>query len=189
MKKVLIGLVIIEVLVLAYFAWMKMAGDPVSLVVENPAVVSAGQFFSQNLKTFVDDKTGITFQYPEKILTNYISTIVWPPKASEKQEPFVCNEGGTEISQAGQTVKQSINGHDYCVTKESEGAAGSVYTNYAYAFPYNNTTIILTFTLRAVQCDNYDESKKSECKQERELFDPDQMADQMAQSLTFKIQE
>jgi len=145
------------------------------------------KFFSQKLETFVDKPTSLTFEYPEKILTKYVTAIDWPPKAQILQQPFVCNEEGNEIDRAGQTKKQTINGRDYCVTKESEGAAGSIYTNYAYAFPYNNITVVLTFSLRFVQCANYDEPQQSACLTERALFNPDNALDQIANSLIFKL--
>ncbi|MFA6253904.1 MAG: MliC family protein [Candidatus Paceibacterota bacterium] len=159
------------------------------VLAENNQTGTVEQYFSQNLKTFVDDETGITFQYPDKILTKYIETVDWPPKVQELREPFSCVETGAETGRAGKTARQIINGQDYCVTKESEGAAGSIYTNYVYAFPYNNTTIIFTFSLRFVQCDNYDDPQKSACKQERSLFSPDNATDQMAESLSFQIQQ
>ncbi|MFZ2414956.1 MAG: hypothetical protein WAW33_03110, partial [Minisyncoccia bacterium] len=78
-----------------------------------------------------------------------------------------------------------VNNREYCVTKESEGAAGSIYTNYAYAFPKDTKTIIFTFTTRATQCANYDEPNKTACEKEREAFDLDGIVDRMAQSLYF----
>ena len=167
------------------------SGSPTQSVIignqNNLPVGSEDQFFSQNLKTFVDDKTGLTFEYPDKVLTKYIDAVDWPPKAQVLQQPFTCNETEGNIDQ-GQIQKEIINGRDYCVTKESEGAAGSIYTTYTYAFPYNNETVSLTFSLRLVQCDNYDDPQKAVCKQEQALFNPDNVVDQMAESLTFKIQ-
>ncbi|MFA5000886.1 MAG: MliC family protein [Candidatus Paceibacterota bacterium] len=148
------------------------------VLAENNQTGIAEQYFSQNFKKFVDNKTGITFEYPDQLLTKYISAVNWPPKAQDLNKPFACVE----------TAKQIINGQDYCVTKTSEGAVGSIYTTYTYAFPYNNTTLTLNFTLRLVQCGNYDDPKKSECEQERTIFNPDNALDQIAQSLTFQIQ-
>ncbi len=41
----------------------------------------------------------------------------------------------------------------------------------------------MAFTLRAVQCANYDEPKKTECEKERSIFYIDDIIDHIAQSL------
>jgi len=149
---------------------------------------SAEQFFSKNPQTFVDKQTGITFEYPEKILAKYISLAEWPPKAQEIHKSFTCEKDLTDLLPPSLVKRKSINGREYCISTFGEGAAGSTYTKYTYAFPYNNTTMTLTFSLRSVQCDNYDDPQKSACKNERALFSPDEAVDRMAQSLTFRIQ-
>lgn len=137
-------------------------------------------------KTITDSKTGISYQYPENLTTKYISIVDWPPMIQELDQPFTCTEGGSEIARAGQTTQQTINGTTYCVTKESEGAAGSIYVNYAYAFARNNKTDILTFSLRFVQCANYEEPNKTACDTERASFTPDYILDQIAKSIISK---
>ncbi len=129
---------------------------------------------------------GITFQYPETLLTTYINTQDWPPQVQVLNEPFICTEAGEETARAGQTMKRMVDDRTYCVTKESEGAAGSVYTNYAYAFPSTDKTIIFTFSLRAVQCANYDDPQKTACENERSAFDLDSTVDRMARSIKFR---
>ena len=81
--------------------------------------------------------------------------------------------------------KRTVGNRAYCVTRESEGAAGSVYTSYTYVFGEGNETIIFTFSLQAVQCANYDNPQKTACEKERRSFDPDRIADQMARSIKF----
>ncbi len=127
---------------------------------------------------------GITFQYPKTLFTEYIHTVDWPPQVQVLNELFICTEAGTETARAGQTVKRMVDDRTYCVTKESEGAAGSIYTNYAYAFPKDGKTIILAFSLRAVQCANYDNPQKTACENERSAFDLDSTVDRMARSIT-----
>ncbi len=136
-------------------------------------------------KKLTDSKQGVSFTYPESLLTTYIHPVDWPPQVNILNETYSCTEGGTEIARAGQTSKRLVNNREYCVTKESEGAAGSTYTNYAYAFPKDTKTIIFTFTTRATQCANYDEPNKTACEKEREAFDLDGVVDKMAQSLYF----
>lgn len=134
-------------------------------------------------QTITDSKSGATFSAPEQLSTKYISTVEWPPQIQILKEPFACTDAGTEITRRGQTEKRTIDGRTYCVTKMAEGAAGSIYTQYAYAFSLAGKTIIFTFTLRAVQCANYDDPQKTACENERLVFDPDRIVDRMANSL------
>ena len=130
-----------------------------------------------------DVKSGLTFRYPEKLATTYITTVDWPPTLKVVDKPFACKENGSEITGAGQTVLLQIGDRAYCRNTKMEGAAGSSYSTYAYAFSYSGQTATLTFTLRAVQCANYDDPQKTACESERTSFDPDSIADRMAQSL------
>ena len=125
-----------------------------------------------------------TFEYPKQLVTNYIHFFDWPPKIQITNEPYSCTAGGSSTAvPAGQTVERTINGHPYCVTTESEGAAGSVYIMYAYVFPAGDKTATLTFSIREVQCDNYDEPQKTECGNERQSFNLDIIIDRIAQTL------
>lgn len=137
---------------------------------------------------------GITFQYPETLLTTYINTQDWPPQIQILNEPFTCTEAGSETARAGKTEKRLVDDREYCRTSIVEGAAGSIYTQYAYAFPLYSTgstqadrkTGIFTFTTRATQCGNYDEAERKACEGERETFDLDSVVDRMARSLKFR---
>lgn len=136
---------------------------------------------------FFDDQThGAAFYYPETLPTEYIHTVDWPPQVQVLNQPFSCTEGGSEIARAGKTEKRLVGGDEYCVTKESEGAAGSIYAMYAYAFPKNQKTIILTFALREIQCANYDETQRTACEKERASFNTDTMAHKIIQSIAVK---
>lgn len=139
----------------------------------------------ESLKVFSDNKLGISFQYPENPVVKYMDAIDWPPKVQILDQAFSCTEGGSETSRAGGTVKKVINGREYCLTKVSEGAAGSTYTQYAYAFPRENKTVIFTFSIRYVQCGNYDESQKTECENLRQSFDLNTVIDKIAQTFKF----
>ena len=78
-----------------------------------------------------------------------------------------------------------VDDRTYCVTKESEGTAGSIYTNSAYALPKDSQTIIFTLSLGAMECDNYDDPQKTACENEREAFDLDSTVDRMVRSVKF----
>ena len=135
-------------------------------------------------KSMTDSKTGITFQYPETLLTTYLHTQDWPPQIQVLSEPYRCAEAGSETTRAGKTEKRLVDNREYCRTSIVEGAAGSIYTQYAYAFPKDGKTIIFTFSLRAVQCANYDDPQKTDCENERSAFDLDSTVDRMARSIT-----
>ena len=117
------------------------------------------------------------------LTTEYIHTVDWPPRVAVVNMPFTCTEAGLETDRAGRTERRMVDNRVYCVTAESEGAAGSIYTNYAYATKKNRTVYIFTFSVRSVQCANYDEPNKTSCEHERETFYLDGIVDKMAQSL------
>jgi hypothetical protein len=52
----------------------------------------------------------------------------WPPKLQVVIEPYQCTAGGSEAARAGKTEERKGGNQPYCVTKETEGAAGSIYT-------------------------------------------------------------
>ena len=150
----------------------------------------------------ITSNTGITYQYPKTLPTTYIHPVDWPPQVQVLNQPYSCTEGGSEIARAGVTTQRTINDRTYCVTKESEGAAGSIYTNYAYAFPLYSTSstqadppspngsewasrriAIFTFSIRSVQCANYDNPKMSGCENERAIFNIDEIIDRIARSM------
>jgi hypothetical protein len=137
-------------------------------------------------KKFTDPDSGASIRYPETIPEKYISVIDWPPKISVTDEVFSCLEAGSETTRAGKTELHMIGNRSYCVTKVSEGAAGSIFTSYAYATPILGKNVILTFTLRGVQCGNYDEPKTTECQKERESFDIGGLINQIVGSLEMR---
>lgn len=134
---------------------------------------------------FSDPKRGIAFRYPRDLGTEYIHTVDWPPQVRLEEGPFTCERSGTETERAGLTEPKRINGRTYCVSRVTEGAAGSVYTMYAYATPAGNAVLVLTFSLRAVQCGNYDEERRAECESERAAFSVDSTIDKVVQSIEF----
>jgi hypothetical protein len=134
-------------------------------------------------ETYSDPSRGLLFQYPQHFGTAYIHPVDWPPQVQVLQEPYHCTEGGNETARAGRTEARTVNGHQYCVTTVAEGAAGSLYYQYAYATQLVPAkTVIFTFTARAVQCGNYDEPRRTVCEQERESFNIDGIMDQVIQT-------
>ena len=144
---------------------------------------------NNDLWTTITTGDGITFQYPKEILAEHISEAKWPPKLIIEDRSFICNPSGNEIQQGGQTEQRLVDNRVYCITKESEGAAGSTYTAYTYEFPKDYQTGVITFTLRFVQCQNYDDPKASECESERSTFDIDGTVDRIVQSIKIKSEQ
>jgi hypothetical protein len=130
-------------------------------------------------KTATQD--GISFTYPEQLPTAYMRATDWPPKVAVSDAPFACEAGETEV---GRTRPFTTNGQTYCVTTLSEGAAGSMYTDYSYKTLQNGKLVTLTFTIRSTQCGNYDEPNRTECERERRSFDGDALATDILESVT-----
>ncbi len=113
----------------------------------------------------------------------------WPPAVELMADEFTCDEGGEETDRAGQTESVTIGGESYCRTTVVEGAAGSTYTQYAYAFAQDDGTAILTFSTRAPQCANYDVEEMAACEDEIDDLDIDDLADRVARTLIIEDTE
>jgi hypothetical protein len=133
--------------------------------------------------TLTATQGNVSFSYPEKLPTSYMHEVDWPPKVAVTSAAFACEEGETEI---GRTHAFDAGGQTYCVTTRSEGAAGSMYTDYTYSTIKDAKLVTLTFTLRSTQCGNYDEPNRTECEQERAAFDVDALATNMLESVAVK---
>ena len=116
----------------------------------------------------------MTIQYPAQLGTTYMRAVEWPPRVTTEPGAFTCFE--TQTSPLGVTTKRIIGGVQYCVTTQSEGAAGSTYVTYTYLTEKEQTRIKLVFTIQETQCLNYDEPQQSECKAERDRFSADALA-------------
>lgn len=142
-------------------------------------------------ESYIDYTRGISFKYPQSLGTKYISVVDWPPGVEIFDEDYACLEAGTTTALAGRTAEKKVLDTFYCVTEVVEGAAGSIYTQYAYAFSPDaiilpqaaGKTVVLIFTTRAVQCLNYDEPLRRECEEERREFDVDAVVHRIAQTL------
>lgn len=135
-------------------------------------------------QTYTGDEA--TFQYPETVGTSYISETDWPPQIQVIDESFSCTEAGDQYARGGRTERRVIGGQEYCVTAAAEGAAGSMYIQYAYAFPRNDGTAILTFSLRFVQCANYDGAEQQSCERERDAFGIDSIVHQIQETVVIQ---
>ncbi len=195
MKKQLVLMVILLVLIgFVYFVWSRIPKPSEQVFCTQEAMLCPdGSYVGRtgpnceltacpksgdldSWATVVDDAQGITFQYPAVLSTQYIYTQEWPPVVTMHTGDFVCL-----------APLRSINNRTYCVTSPNEGAAGSVYTDYTYstALEQKGEFIAVTFTLRAVQCGNYDEPQQVECERERATFDLDGIVGRIVDSVEF----
>ncbi len=121
-----------------------------------------------------------TFLYPRTLGLKYMHEQEWPPRLSFMTGSFSCIPGRTEVQT---TYEQSIAGAPYCVSVLSEGAAGSMFVTYRYAFARTGGVGVITFTVRETQCGVYDDPQKSACENERAQFNPDTLAESILKTI------
>jgi len=196
MKKLLIILIPFVLVLLAIYYYAGRSGNfgnigtifgirkNIDIVQENTNQAEPVDPY-EGWQTFIAQDNSFSYRYPEQLTTTYITTVDWPPLIQILDQGYECTEGGSIIDRAGQTQERLVDNRKYCLTLIMEGAAGSVYDQYAYKFDGDNRVVIMTFTLQEVQCMNYDEPKLSECLGERETFDIDSVVDRMARSFEF----
>ncbi len=109
----------------------------------------------------------LDFNFPETLSAHYIELLDWPPQVQVVNAEFSCLDAGNATDRAGKTEMREVNGRNFCVTEVVEGAAGTTYTQYAYAFERDHDTVVLTFSTRAPQCGNYPEPEMTACAKER----------------------
>jgi len=156
--KILTYIVIILVVLVAITAFLSWNRNPIS--------TAGWQTAAQN---------GMSFEYPPNLGTTYVHLVNWPPTLQVANTAFSCSSG-----------QEMIYGHTYCVTKSSEGAAGSTYTTYNFAFPFNNQTASLNFVAQFPQCPNYGDTtnpNRIACSQEESSFSVDPVIDRIARSI------
>lgn len=120
-----------------------------------------------------------------KFPANYISAPDWPPQItlSTTTASLDCSLITETTSQSDRRSRRTLGSRIYCISAHSEGAAGSVYTDYIYQTINNEGRLVTAkFTLRYPQCLNYDEPRQSECIKERTEFKLDALIDQMIEA-------
>lgn len=169
--RVVAGGFILLIVAVGLFFWSVTKKEPQPAV---PEVVSGWQSTTQN---------GFTFQYPADFGTEYLKAFDWPPKVQVEAGPYTCAPAGSSSGRAGVTTEKTIGLHKYCVTEVVEGAAGSTYTQYAYAVEKGDKVIIFTFTTRYPQCGNYESPEKERCESELSNFNLDALVDKIFSTL------
>lgn len=132
---------------------------------------------NNNTEDLTPSPTSVSSEVTDPWLTfKYIRPVDWPPTVNTQSGPFTCTEAGSSGDRAGKTEKRVIESSEYCITEVKEGAAGSVYTQYAFARDAGNNTVkIATFSIQEVQCGNYSEPEMSECEKEQSAFNIDKV--------------
>ena len=123
-----------------------------------------------------------SFLNTDKLATKYMHVQETAAKITiASTTPYVCNLAGTDESMvvSGKTEKHTVGRNEYCVTAQSEGAAGSTYTTYHYLVAHDKGTIGFDFTVQYVQCGNYNETEKKACEAERAIFSIDSYVNQL----------
>ncbi|MFA6307709.1 MAG: hypothetical protein WCS88_04625 [Patescibacteria group bacterium] len=130
------------------------------------------------------NKDGLSFQYPEKLTTQYIFVHEWPPVVEITTETYYCKITPQEVSGVSEiTSQRMVDDRIYCVNVKHEGAAGSVYSSYIYTTARNNELVKISFTLRYPNCNNYYGEQNMICSSEREAFDMDAIVDRIVQTI------
>ncbi|HPN81574.1 MAG TPA: hypothetical protein PK412_03465 [bacterium] len=139
---------------------------------------------ANNLWTTTTNRDGVTYQYPKELLAKYISIIKWPPVVKIETGTYSCKTTPPEVSRISDiTSKRMVDDRAYCVNVKHEGAAGSVYSSYAYTTVKNDKLIKVSFALQYPNCNNYDDKQNEACVSERQTFDVDSTVDRIVQSI------
>jgi hypothetical protein len=135
------------------------------------------------LKTVTDDKQGITYSYPNYLYE--LSTGEFAPKVTISKAKIVCHVG---YSNGIETTEQTINNKKYCVSVESDGAAGTMYSNYTYTTSLGDKIEKLTFVIRTTNCDVYGDAGADydNCIKDNASFNANDVANQILSSVEFK---
>ncbi len=134
--------------------------------------------------TFSDQKTGISYKYSDENSMKYMGFVDWPPKLSIFRAPLLCKTEATSTSGLPTvTEARVIGGQAYCITSQTQGAAGNIYTDYRYQTVVGGQGVTLAFSVHKSQCLNYEEPEQSLCKQEQAKFNPDLLIDKIVKTI------
>jgi len=120
--------------------------------------------------------------------TEYIGSQDWKVKIVNEEEKYPPKFKITE-GLLFRTVKRRIDERIYCIESASEGAAGTIYTQYTYSTIKNGSLIAVSCVIRYPQCMNYSEPYRTECANERKTFDLDKIISYIVKNLSVKKAE
>ena len=113
----------------------------------------------------------------------------YPPKFKITEGQIDCKKTSSESGLLFRTVKRKIDGRIYCIESLSEGAAGTIYTQYTYSTIKSGSLIMVSCVIRYPQCINYSEPYRTECANERERFDLNKIIGHIVKNLSIKKAE
>ena len=113
----------------------------------------------------------------------------YPPKFKITEGQIDCKKTSSESALPFRIVKRKIDGRIYCIESLSEGAVGTIYTQYAYFTIKSGSLIMVNCVIRYPQCINYSEPQRTECANERETFDLDKIISYIVKNLSIKKAE
>ena len=155
---------------------------------ESEIYKTLGTIKVEGVKYLYTEEGNIESNLPDSFKANYISfqnygSNVFKAEEYPKLESWVengeieCDETPLESSLPLRISKKEINGQKYCIGASSEGAAGSVYTQYAYTTVIGDNVYLVQFVVRYPSCSNYPDKERKECETERENFNLDNLVD------------
>lgn len=155
---------------------------------ESDIYKTLGTIKVNGVKYLYTEEKDIESYLPESFKASYISfqnysSNIFKAEEYPKLESWVengqieCNETPLESSLPLRISKKEINGQKYCIGASSEGAAGSVYTQYAYTTVIGDNVYSVLFVARYSNCGNYPDKERRECEAERENFNLDILVD------------
>jgi hypothetical protein len=187
LSAVFVVFLLVGIFFLVHFKFLDRKVDETPAVgtvledLDNP--LSSEEVKNEFWKEYTGDD-GVSFQYPEKLLTEYIFTQEWPPLVKVKSGNYFCRATSPSDSGLHEIIAQRlVDDRIYCVDVKHEGAAGSVYSSYIYIAPKNDELVEVSFILIYPNCGNYDEEKNQACVSEREAFDLDAIVDRIVQTV------
>lgn len=163
----------------------KVSQPEVKIIIEE---IDNGSEKQQHYDILVDLNTGyIGSQDWEVMIVNEEEK--YPPKFKIIEGQIDCKITSFESGLLSRTVKRRIDGRIYCIESSSEGAAGTIYTQYAYSTIKSGSLIMMSCVIRSPQCINYSEPYRTECANERERFDLDKIIGHIVKNLSVKKSE
>ncbi len=132
--------------------------------------------------------------------TEYIGSQDWKVNIVNEKENYPlkfritegqidCTITSSENALLTSTAKRRIDGRIYCIESTSEGAAGTIYTQYAYSTIKGGSLITVSCVIRYPQCINYSEPQRAECTNECEPFDLDKIIGTIVKNLSVEKTE
>lgn len=149
------------------------AGYPIMESYPRQCSTADGLHFTEIIKA--DSNSNLNFKVPDTSNFQYASFRDWQFDVLpfDVSMELSCEVTDATTSQNLRRSRVSINDITYCVEASSEGAAGSVYTEYKYTRILGDNLVNVRFTVQYPNCQNYSEIESLACSQEREGMNVD----------------